>query len=215
VTFHEEMRVMEDHVLTMADLVGASVEASVTALAARDDEAAHAVVAGDERVNELHAEITLEGLHLIATQQPMASDLREILAITSIATDLERMGDYAKGIGTVTLRLQGPLPEAAQVHVAQMQELVRGLLAAAVDALVAKDAEAARAAAGRDDDIDGMYDLIYRELMDAIRRRPEGLQDGDLLLWAAKSLERCGDHATNICEWIVFQATGQLVELND
>lgn len=214
VTFHAELRLLEDSLLAMADLVGAALERSSRGLLAQEYDESAAVIAGDEQVNDLHGQITRGTLELIATQQPLASDLREVLAIFGIATDLERIGDHAKGISKIALRLEVPPAVQSGVLLAELTDLVRGLLGDIVDAFVHRDPESARAVARRDDEVDLMYGLMYDQMIKGMQATPSAVGPGESLLWVAKSLERCGDHVTNIAEWVVFQATGDVVELN-
>lgn len=214
VAFHGELRVLEDSVLEMADIVGRALLRAAEALLAHDIEGSEQVIRDDERVNELHGQITRSSMELLATQQPMASDLREVLAIFSIATDLERMGDHAKGIGRVGLRLTGVPWDYSSVHLAELAETVKSILADAVDAFVHRAPEAARRVAERDDEVDRTYRVAYTDLIRTMEANPAAVGPGESLLWAAKSLERSGDHVTNIAEWVVFMATGELVELN-
>jgi phosphate transport system protein len=213
--FHEGLRLLEDNLVGMADVVGGAIEKAVRALTDRDPELAHEVVGGDEKINNRYARIERETLELIATQQPMATDLREILAISAIATDLERIGDYAKGIATVTLRVLDEPPLKPLVDIPRMADIVRELLAAEVGAFVKSDPNEARRVAERDDEVDALYDQIYRELVTYMMDDPRTINRASRLLWVAKSLERIGDHVTNIGERVVFVTTGELVELND
>ena len=168
VTFHAELRILADSLLAMADLAGAALENSCRALLSHDHDASEAVIAGDEQVNELHGQITRGTLELVATQQPMASDLREVLAIFSIATDLERIGDHAKGISKIALRLDTAPADQSGVRLAELADLVRGLLGEVVDAFVHRDPEAARAVARRDDEVDSMYTHVYEQMLKGI-----------------------------------------------
>ena len=213
-TFHEELRELGDSLLAMGDIVGAAVETAVSSLVSGDRERAQDLVDGDDRVNGLQAQITRDTLKLLATQQPMATDLREVLAVFSIAADLERMADHAKGICKIALRLDGRPTGHSGDHLSQMGSLVRELLAKAFDAFNARDEMAAQTVARRDDEVDALYEVIYDEIVASMVADRGGVKSTDRLLWAAKSLERCGDHITNICEWIVFLSTGNVVELN-
>jgi phosphate transport system protein len=213
--FHEGLRVLEDTLLGMADIVGQSVERAVRALTDHDPDLAHEVIEGDERINDLYERIERETMELIATQQPMAIDLREILAISAVATDLERIGDYAKGIATIALRILDEPPLKPLVDIPRMSNIARQLLADEVGAFVHRDADAARRTAARDDDLDQLYDQVYRELITYMMDDPGTINRASRLLWVAKSLERIGDHITNIGERVVFVTTGELIELND
>ena len=214
VGFHGEMRLLEDDLLRLADLVGNALERAVEAWAERDSARAQEVKANDERINDLYARIERETLELIATQQPMAGDLREIMAVYAIAADLERIGDYAKGIANIALRVLNEPPVPAN-EIPQMLTLVRELLAAELDAFLRRDGEAARMAAARDDEVDALYSQVYRRLIRLMTEDPACVERASRVMWAAKSLERAADHVTNIGERVVFLATGEVVELND
>jgi phosphate transport system protein len=192
-----------------------AIETAVRALVERDSRLAEEVIDGDEGTNERYVAIERETLELIATQQPLATDLREILAISAISTDLERIGDHAKGIGRIVLRMTAPPPNAPIAQIEQLSDLVRGLLAEELQAFVMRDPVEARRVAARDDEVDRLYEMLYERLLAAMVESPDLVVEYDRLLWVCKSLERCGDHATNIGERIVFLTTGELVELND
>lgn len=206
---------MDDHAMAMADLVGGAIQRAVEALEAHDVEAARGVIADDERLNQLWVRVERETMEIIARQQPMASDLREILAVSAIATDLERIGDHAKSVSRAVLAIdRAPDPDLL-VNILRMAELMRSLLAAEMAAFAHRDAEAARVVAARDNEIDDLYSGIYHSLITAMMSRgPQAIQDISRLLWVAKSIERAGDHVTNIGERIVFLVTGELTELN-
>lgn len=213
VVFHGEMQSLEDNLLRLGDMVGIAIEQSVQALTERDIGLAQEIQRNDERVNELYARIEREVLQLIATQQPLASDLREILSVFAIANDLERMGDYAKGIATITLRLMDSPPVAAN-EIPRMARLVREILAAELQAFVRRDDQSARDVAHRDDEVDALYGQVYNRLVSLMVEDPSGIERMSRMLWVAKSLERAADHVTNIGERVVFLATGDVVELN-
>jgi phosphate transport system protein len=213
VGFHAEMRLLEDDLLRLGDMVGSAIEQAVQALTERNGDLAHEIKLNDERINGLYAKIERETLELIATQQPMASDLREILAVFAIATDLERIGDYAKGICNIALRVLDEPPVMVN-EIPRMAVMVRELLNGELDAFVRRDAEAARRAAARDDEVDALYGQVYLRLIGVMTEDPQAIERASRLLWAAKGLERAADHITNIGERVVFLITGEIVELN-
>jgi phosphate transport system protein len=213
-TFQEHLRTLQDGLLAMGDRVADAVGESVRALAERDEALAHQIIAGDQEVNAAQRHLEEQALVLIATQQPLATDLRIIVAVLSISQDLERMADHAKGIATIGLDLmRQPLlkplidiPRMAQID----QEMIRGQL----DAFIRHDADAARELARRDDEVDGLYDQVYRELLTYMLEDPRTITRANPLLWVAHNLERIGDRTTNIGERVVFLVTGEIVELN-
>lgn len=212
--FHTAMRALEDDLIAMTDLAGNALMSAVAALLDRDEEAARAVVSGDERLNALWTDLERAGLTLIATQSPMAVDLREIVAITHIATDLERVGDHAKSIALAAVALVAEPPLGMNVGIERMAELANELLRAELDAFIRRDGELARQAALRDSEIDQLYHRMYRDLLERMARDPGCIDRAQRLLSVAKSLERVGDHVTNIGEYVVFLTTGRLEELN-
>ena len=213
-TFDHELATLNDDVVAMADLVGRAVRQAVRALALRQPDLAHEVLSGDERINQLWSKIERQTLEVIATQQPMATDLRVILGAVAISTDLERMGDHAKGIAGIALKVMHDGRMSLPVLIQQMADLVCSLLAAQVEAYITTNDIAARAVASRDSELDLLYEQVYRQLIDGMTGDPETVPSGERLLWVAKSLERMGDHITNIGERIVFIRTGEIVELN-
>lgn len=213
-TFDHELATLNDDVVAMADLVGRAVRQAVRALALRQPDLAHEVLSGDDRINHLWAKIERQTLEVIATQQPMATDLRVILGAVAISTDLERMGDHAKGIAGIALKVMHDGRMNMPVLIQQMADLVCALLAGQVEAYINTDATAARAVALRDGELDTLYEQVYRQLIEGMTRDPETIPSGERLLWVAKSLERMGDHITNIGERIVFIRTGEIIELN-
>jgi phosphate transport system protein len=198
----------------MGDAVSGQIEAAVRALDDLDAGQAQQVIASDELINTRYGDIERDVLELIATQQPMATDLREILAISAIATDLERIADHAKGMAKITLRLQGETSFKLDPVIYRMAELGRELLAAMLDAFVKRDADAAREIASRDDEVDALYEQAYHRLIDTVGTNPEAIELASRQLWVAKSLERVADHITNMGERVVFVVTSEIVELN-
>lgn len=212
--FHAAMRALEDDLIAMTDLAGNALMSAVAALVRRDEAAARDVVSGDERLNALWTDLERAGLTLIATQSPMAVDLREIVAITHIATDLERVGDHAKSIALAAVALVAEPPLGMNVGIERMAELANELLRAELDAFIRRDGELARRTALRDTEIDLLYHRMYRDLLERMASDPACIDRAQRLLSVAKSLERVGDHVTNIGEYVVFLTTGRLEELN-
>lgn len=212
--FHNALRELEDRLIEMSDLVGRAILGAVDALVDHDAERARAIVAGDERVNAMWTQVEQGVMTVIATQQPMAGDLRELLAITGIAIDLERVGDHGKRIAMVAVEEAAEAPLPPNVALQRMAGLAEELLRRELDAFVARDADLAREVAARDRQVDELYDQVYAQIVAQMTEHPETIGRGQRLLTVAKSLERVGDHVTNIGERVVFLTTGQLVELN-
>lgn len=212
--FWRSLQALQDDILILGSMVENALVASVEALLRRDQEASGRLIAQDRLVNEKRYAIENDTLVLIATQQPMAGDLRELAAILEIATELERIGDYAKGIGQINRRLgPGPLLEPVR-HIRPMAERVGSMLHRSLDAFVRRDVTLARAVPVEDDEVDALYTAVYHELLEHIIANRQVVEQANMLLWVAHNLERAADRVTNICERVVFTITGELMELN-
>jgi phosphate transport system protein len=186
----------------------------VEVLKRRDMEGSRRLIAQDRQINEKRFAIEGDTLVLIATQQPMAGDLRTLAAVLEIATELERIGDYAKGIAKINLLIgEGPLLKPL-VDIPLMAEKALSMLHRALDAFVRQDVALARAIPSEDDQVDALYNQVYRELMTFIMADPRSIDQANYLLWAAHNLERAADRVTNICERVIFTATGELIEMD-
>lgn len=200
--------------LSMGELVDNAIARSVNALVSRDAEEARRVIADDVAVNRAQRDIEEQCIVLLATQQPMARDLRTILAVLNAAVELERVGDYAEGIAKITLRLLEEPPLKPLIDIPRMAELARALLRDALQALVRADAAMARETAERDDEVDALTDQVYRELLTFMINDPRTITRATHLIWVSHNLERAADRATNITERVVQLATGEIEELN-
>jgi phosphate transport system protein len=212
--FVRELQKLQDELLVMGSMVAQALTEALEALKQRDQEAAKRLIAEDRIINAKKYELEDRCLTLIATQQPMASDLRMLAAILEISTELERMGDYAKGIGKIILYLgREPLVKPL-IDIPRMCEKALDMLARALDAFVHRDVKAAQEIPLEDDELDALYNQIHRELITIIMAHPERIDHANYLLWVAHNLERAGDRVTNICERVIYTATGQLVEFD-
>lgn len=212
--FDRNLRSLQDDVLALGSMVEAALLESVKVLKRQDREKARQLVAWDRRVNDRRFAIEDECLHLIATQQPVAADLRALAAILEIVRQLERIGDYAKGIARITL-MMGEAPIAHfPVEILPMAEKTRDMLHRSLDAFVRKDLELARAIPQEDDAVDVLYNNVYDGLLKVIVANPRMINRASYLLWVAHNLERGADRVTNICERVIFSITGQLVEMD-
>jgi phosphate transport system protein len=212
--FGRQLQALQDDALLLGSMVDKAIERSLDALGRLDLVLARQVVAEDEDVNAKRWEIEERAVMLIATQQPMAGDLRTITSLMHVATDLERMGDHAEGIARIAL-MHGDQPLLKPlIDVPRMAELARGMLRESLDAFVRRDAETAVIVAARDDAVDALYDRVYRDLLAFMIEDPGTIQRATWLLWTAHNLERIADRATNICERVVYLVTGQIEEIN-
>lgn len=203
-----------NEVLVQGSMVEKALKESVVALLNRDVEAGKIIYDQDRQINKKHFEIEESVITVIATQQPMARDLRLLTAILEVTTELERMGDYAKGIARITVRLGQESLLKPISEITPMAEVCVDLLHRAVQAFVEKDAEAARVIPKEDDKVDAFYNRIYRDLMTQMIADPSTVDQANHLLWVAHNLERVADRVTNVCERIVFVVTGELLEMD-
>ncbi len=212
-TFETEMQQVKDNVLMLGSMVEQAVLDSVEALKKRDIAAAERVFAEDKAINKKRFEIESQLMTLIATQQPMARDLRLLASTLEIVSELERMGDYAKGIANINIRMgDAPLLKPL-IDIPRMANKGVDMLHRALTAFINDDVEAAKALPVEDDEVDALYNQIYRELMTFIIADPKTIERANWLLWVAHNLERFADRVTNICERTIFIVTGELGEI--
>ncbi len=212
--FHRRMKELERDVTQMGEMVIEAIQQSVAALKDLNVEQARQVIANDAQVDKKRWELEDECVDLIATQQPVASDLREIIATLSVVRDLERIGDYAEGIGKIVL-LHGEEPLVRPLtYLPPMAEKAVGMLRRSIEALIARDAKAARAICDEDDEVDRLYDQAYHDLIGYMIKDPSVITRATYLIWAAHNVERIADRATNIAESVVYLVTGTPMELN-
>jgi phosphate transport system protein len=212
-TFEHEIQHLKDEIILLGSMVEQSLIDSVEALKKRDVEASHKVVAKDAEINKKRFELENEVMVIIATQQPMAHDLRVLASILEVIGELERMGDYAKGIGVINERMGNEPLIKPLVDIPRMAEAGVSMLHRALAAFVSEDVATARAIPAEDDLVDALYTQIYRELMTYIMADPKNIERANWLLWVAHNLERFSDRVTNICERTIFIVTGELTEI--
>lgn len=212
-SFERDLQELQDELLTLGSMVGQAITDSVESLRERDREEARRLIAQDRQMNEMRYALEAKALTLIATQQPMAGDLRIIAAVLSLASELERIGDYAKGIAKINLMMgEEPLLKPL-IDVPRMAEKTRDMLNRALQAFAERDVELARSIPPQDDEIDGLYNQVYRELLTYIISDPRTIDQATNLLWVSHNLERAADRVVNICERVIFTVTGKLVEI--
>ena len=212
-TFHQRLREVQDDTLIMGSMVEKATHRAMASLKDRDLEMARHVIDDDCKVNDKRFEIEEKCVDLIATQQPMASDLRTIVGILSIIPELERIGDYAVGIATNAMMLMNEPPLKLPPALFSMDEKAGDMLRRSLDAFVKRDTETAVKIADEDDVIDGLYDEALHELIQDMITDPSTVNRATRLIWVAHRLERDGDRVTNICERVVFIVTGEMEEL--
>lgn len=214
-TFETEIQQLKDEIILLGSLVEQNVLDAVDAMKKRDIAASRKVIALDKQINEKRFALENQVMIIIATQQPMAHDLRLLASFFEVISELERMGDYAKGIGIINVRMgEQPLLKPL-VDIPRMAQKGADMLHRALLAFVNEDVAVARAIPAEDDEVDALYIQIYRELMTYIMEDPKNIERANWLLWVAHNLERFADRVTNICERTIFIVTGELTEISD
>lgn len=211
--FHKRLKSIQDDVLAMGSMVEKSIERSVEALKNRDIKLAEEVIKNDRKIDDMRFNIEENCVALIATQQPMAVDLRTIVAVLSIITELERIGDHGEGIARIVLMIGDEPPLKPLIDIPHMAEKTTDMLRRCLSAFVERDAATARSLAGEDDVVDNLYDQVFRELLTFMAEDPKTITRATRLIWVAHNLERSADRITNICERIVFVVTGKMEEI--
>jgi phosphate transport system protein len=212
-TFENEIQQVKDDVLVLGSMVEKAIIDSVEALKKRDIKASETIFEEDKEINQKRFEIENKLMVLIATQQPMAHDLRLLASCMEIISELERMGDYAKGIANINMRMgDAPLLKPL-IDVPRMARIGVDMLHEALSAFVNEDVETARSIPVKDDEVDALYNQVYRELMTFVIQDPKTIERANWLLWVAHNLERVADRVTNICERTIFIATGEMAEI--
>lgn len=212
-TFESDIQQVKDEVLLLGSMVEHAIIGSVEALKKRDIKAAEKIIAEDKEINKKRFAIENQLMILIATQQPMAHDLRLLASTMEIISELERMGDYAKGIANINVRMGDEKLLKPLIDIPRMAERGADMLHRALTAFVNEDVEAAKTIPMEDDEVDALYNQIYRELMVFVIEDPKNIERANWLLWVAHNLERVADRVTNICERTIFIATGELGEI--
>ena len=210
----EAMREVKDGILRMGSLVEDSIRAAISALIAHDAESATRVIIGDGRINEMQRDVSGLITRAIATQSPVARDLRFLLSLDHVGYELERMGDHAASVAKQVRKLAPEPPLKRYVDLPAMGELAATLVGGILRALVDIDVNAARAVAARDDEIDLLYHRTFDEVVQLMRADPGNVERGTRILFAAHYIERIGDRVTNIAEDVVFLASGEIEDLN-
>lgn len=212
-TFENEIQLVKDEVLMLGSMVENAIITSVEVLKKRDIKGAEKIIAEDKEINKKRFAIENQLMVLIATQQPMAHDLRLLASTMEIISELERMGDYAKGIANINVRMgEEPLLKPL-IDIPRMAQIGTSMLHRSLTAFINEDVETAKSIPVEDDEVDALYNQIYHELMLIIIQDPKSIERANWLLWVAHNLERVADRVTNICERTVFIATGEFSEI--
>jgi len=213
-TLDREIQELKTDLLAMGDMVDRAIDRSIQALKDRDMELARQIVLDDEKINAAEESVKDRVITTIATQQPMASDLRIIMAVSALVTELERMGDHAAGIAKITLRMGSLPPLKPLIDIPRMAEKGRWVMQEELKAFIDQDVERARQAALCDQEVDALYDQIYRELLIFMMDDPRTITRATYLLWVAHNLERISDRATNIGERVIYMVSSRTEDLN-
>lgn len=199
----------------MGSLVEKQIYDSIAALKNNDVALADLVIKNDDKVDELNQKLEEKCLKFLATESPMATDLRKIYTTSKIVTDLERIADYAVDICKITKRVElDPLGEEAE-PLWKIVDIIRDMIKESLEAFINGDMEAAYEICKKDDQVDAMYKGIFTDMLKKMSKNEGLVTKGAQILFASKYLERMGDHVTNICEWIIFSKKGDYVDLNE
>ncbi len=213
--FCRELKRLQDEVLNLGGMVDRAIARSVEALKNRDLEESRRIIEGDLEINRKRFDLEEKCLLLLATQQPLAGDLRLIAAVLNIITELERMGDHAEGIARITIMMSEEPLVKPLIDIPRMAHIVERMLHDSLQAFVRRDLDLASEAVLMDDEVDHLYKSLHRELAEFVRRDPELVEQAMSLLLVGAYLERVADHITNIGERIWFIETGKLKELHE
>jgi len=211
--FEEEIKKLKVDILSFGSLIEQNLLDSVNALKFKNLEKSEKVIEVDKTINKTRFELEHYIMVLIATQQPMAKDLRILSSCLEVISELERMGDYAKGIAVINLRMGNEPLLKPLVDIPRMAEKGVSMSHRALEAFVTEDVETAMAIPAEDDEVDDLYLQIYRELITFIISEPKNIEKANWLLWVAHNLERYADRVTNICERTAFIVNGNLFEI--
>lgn len=211
--FDRQLQKILDEILVLGSMVEDAILESVDSLKQRDIDRAQVVYKNDRKINEKRFQIENDTLTIIATQGPMATDLRILSSIIDIASELERMGDYAKGIAQINIRMGDKPLLKPLIDIPRMAEITVDMLHQALDAFIHTNVELARRIPESDDMVDALYNQVYRELLTFMISDPTTIDQATYLTWVAHNLERTADRVTNICERTLFVDTGELIEI--
>lgn len=213
-TFDDQLAKLKQDMLQLGTEAARTIETGMEALRVRDQVIAHALIAHDRDLNQARYNIEERCYTLIATQQPLAGDLREIISVLLIAIELERIADHAKNLGEIVIHMGNEPLLKPLIDIPRMAEICQQMLAQSLDAFARKDSDLALAVARRDDEIDALYVQVFRELLTYALQDPQTIQRALNLLFAAHNLERIGDRITNVAERVIYMVTGKLEEIN-
>ena len=211
-SFDRHLHELQDELLVMGSMVEKALERAMEALKNRDLELARQVIADDAKINRKRFDIEEKCIELIVTQQPMASDLRIIIAVLNIIVDLERIADHAEGNAKIAVMIGNEPPLKPLIDLPRMCQKTIDMLKRSLDAFINRDAEAARRICDEDDEVDSLYDQVFRELLTFMAEDSKTITRATRLIWVGHNLERSADRVTNICERVIYVVTGRMEE---
>lgn len=211
--FHKDLQGIQNDVLVMGGMVQRAIGRAVEALKKRDLALAHKIIADDAEINQQRFRIEDKCIDHMATRQPAVSDLRIIVAVLNIITELERMGDYAEGIARIAIMIGNEPPLKPLIDIPRMAEIASEMIDKSLKAFAGRDVELAKRVVSLDNVVDGLNDQVYRELITFMMVDPKTIDRATRLIWVSHNLERVADRATNICERVVFMVTGKMEEI--
>ena len=214
-SFDIGLKQIHNDLLIMGSIVEKQISKCIEALVNQDCDLAEKVIEDDDLVDDLQKEIEDKCIRLIATQQPLAQDLRTIFTTTKIVTDLERIADHAVDICKIAIRLKGEKYIKELIHIPQMADIAKKMLMLSLDAYVDGNVKKAYSTCKMDDEVDDIYKQVFAELLVIMKDDSETVKQASQFLFVCKFLERIADHTTNICEWTVYLVTGEQIDLND
>jgi phosphate transport system protein len=212
-TFQKYLQEVEDDVLGMGKMVVKAIERSIESLKNRNSVLAHQIIADDAQIDKRRFSIEEKCVGLIAAQQPVVSDLRIIVAVLNILTELERIGDYAEGIAKIVIMIGDEAPLKPLIDIPRMGEITLDMVNKSLQSFITRDVELAMRVVSLDSVVDTLYDQVFRELLTFMMLDPKATNRATRLIWVAHNLERAADRATNICERVVFTVTGKMEKI--
>lgn len=214
VEYDRQLAEIQEDMLVMGSMVETAVSRGIQALKNRDVELARRIISDDIAINNKRYEAEERCLEIIATQQPLAGDLRTLASVLHITVDLERMGDHAEGIAKIAILLADEPPLKPYIDIPRMAEVGIAMLRGSIEAFRDRDTQKAREIVNRDDEVDALYDQVYRELLTFMINDPKTIERATYMIWVAHNLERIADRVTNICERVVYLVDGKIEDLN-
>ncbi|MDK2800624.1 MAG: phosphate transport system protein [Clostridiales bacterium] len=212
--FDEHLQDLHLDIIRMASLVEKSIDEAIIALKQKDKELSQKVIAQDDVIDDMEREIEKKCIKLIATQQPLAKDLRLITSILKMITDLERIADHSADISELMLQIDDEEYIKPLVNIPKMAAVARDMVKGAIDAYINNDIALAEKVCAKDSTVDEYFQAIINDLQDLMKKNPKNIKQATIFMLIAKYIEKIGDHATNLAEWVIYIITGKHETLN-